>query len=227
MALRPTAAHGMRRPPSRPGTRARAEASSGTVAPRGRASARALTLVVITTAACNASDPAAPPTDRPTKDIQAPLPSPPSPATTPSPDPATTLDPPGSTTPDPPATTPDHALSESEAPSLDRSGQRPGPSLARRIAPLLTLPQVEPIAEGFSPTGNAACDRYLRNYLRCIERTMAAESVEAIRQSLLSSSQGWIDLREQPGGADALRATCEAVEKAGRDVVVALGCEWE
>ncbi|MEM9455428.1 MAG: hypothetical protein AAGF11_14695 [Myxococcota bacterium] len=158
----------------------------------------------MTTAACSANEPAAPPVveqaSRPKSRSGTPPSNEPQRTTEPTADPATT------------------APTE---PGVARTGR----SLAQRIAPLIVLP--EPIAEGFEPTGNAACDRYLRNYLRCIEQTMAPASIETVRESLHRSMQQWSELRQGPGGSDALRPICEAVQKAGRSVVESLGCKWE
>lgn len=209
MALRSPAPDGLSGAPQ-PGTSGRGDTSWPAVAHRGRASAGALALVVMTTAACSANDPAAPPVVEQT----------PNPKTDPSDETGRVT----TATADPVRADPAHADPATTAPADPRVA-RTGRSLAQRIAPLVALP--EPIAEGFGSTGNAACDRYVRNYLRCIEQTMAPASIEAVRKSLLESTRQWSELGQGPGGSDALRPICEAVQEAGRSVVDSLGCEWK
>ncbi|MCA9710214.1 MAG: hypothetical protein KDK70_30520 [Myxococcales bacterium] len=190
MALHSPAARGLTGRGDDPGTSGRGDASWSPVALRGRASMQALALVVMTTAACSADEPAAPPA---TAEAPADAPAPAGP-------PAETI----------------------STPTAE-----PRRSLVHRIAPLLVLPSLEPIAEGFPAVGVASCDQYLRNYLRCVEQTMPAQSVEAIRRALMESGRSWAELRQGPGGADAVAAACATAEEAGRTLVSSLGCTWE
>ena len=77
-----------------------------------------------------------------------------------------------------------------------------------------------------SEFGVPECDRYVKNYLACIDSKVPEASRTMVRQSFDQARAAWKQAAATPEGRQGLAASCAQAEAATKQAMTAYGCRW-
>jgi hypothetical protein len=81
-------------------------------------------------------------------------------------------------------------------------------------------------ATGASEFGVPECDRYVKNYLACVETNVPEAARAGVRASFDQARAAWKQAAATPEGRQGLAMACQQSEAATKQAMVAYGCKW-
>jgi hypothetical protein len=81
-------------------------------------------------------------------------------------------------------------------------------------------------AGGTSEFGVPECDRYVKNYMACVENNVPEAARAGVRSSFDQARAAWKQAAATPEGRQGLAMACQQSEAATKQAMAAYGCKW-